>query len=443
MDRFWILFHYLQTRYHARRRSRDALRAWQAEQMARHVHWVLHHSPFYKEWWGGSEWLNAPIINKQLMMTHFDTLNTIGVSKETALTVALRAERERDFIPTIQGATVGLSSGTSGTRGIFLVSPQERLAWAGSILAKLLPAPLWVPQKVAFFLRANSNLYQTVASRTLQFRYFDLLEPMVGHIKALNAWQPTVLVAPPSLLRLLAEAQASGQLHITPRKVIGVAEVLDPIDEQVIAEQFGAPIHQVYQATEGLIATTCHLGTLHLTEDVMVVQREPLSADGKRFVPILSDFRRRTQPILRYRLDDVLVVQDVPCPCGSAFTPLERIEGRCDDLFYLRKLSGNGWIPLFPDYVRRVIINHAPTLRAYLARQSEAERVEIALEMPEGDYPTAQTTIETGWQTLCAKVGAVAPRLYFTQEIPPRPPERKLKRIERLWSFHDEPVSWQ
>jgi putative adenylate-forming enzyme len=439
MDRLWILYHYLQTRYHARRRNRAAIRAWQAAQMARQVAWVLEHSPFYRAWWGGTDtWAEAPIITKQVMMAHFDTLNTVGVAKEEALAVALRAERERNFMPTVRGVTVGLSSGTSGTRGLFLVSPQERLAWAGSILAKLLPAPLWVPQKVAFFLRANSNLYQTVASRTLQFRYFDLLEPMAGHIKALNEWQPTVLAAPPSLLRLLAEAQASGQLHIAPRKVIGVAEVLDPIDEQVIAEQFGAPIHQVYQATEGLIATTCHLGTLHLSEDVMVVQREPLSDEGKRFVPILSDFRRRTQPILRYRLDDVLVLRDAPCPCGSAFTALERIEGRCDDLFYLRKLSGDdGWIPLFPDYVRRVIINHAPTLRAYIARQSEAERVEIALEVPEGDYPTAQITIEAGWQALCAKVGAIAPRLYFTQEIPPRPPERKLKRVERVWSPYD------
>lgn len=442
MDRLWILYHYLQTLYNTRRRSREAIRAWQAEQMGRHVKWVLHHSPFYREWWGGSEWSDAPLIDKHLMMAHFDTLNTVGVSKEAALAVALRAEKERDFMPTVRRVTVGLSSGTSGSRGIFLVSPQERLAWAGSILAKLLPAPLWVSQRIAFFLRANSNLYQTVASRTLQFRYFDLLEPMERHIATLNEWQPTVLAAPPSLLRLLAEAQAIGQLHITPHKVIGVAEVLDPIDEKVIAEQFGEPVHQVYQATEGLIAITCHLGTLHLAEDVMVVQREPLSADGKRFVPILSDFRRRTQPILRYRLDDVLVVRDSPCPCGSAFTPLERIEGRCDDLFYLRKLSGDGWIPLFPDYVRRVIINHTPTLQAYIARQLSADAVEIALLVAEQGYARAMTDIAVGWQALCARVGGVAPQLQFTREIPPRPPERKLKRIERLWSLHDDPVSW-
>ncbi len=435
MDRLRILYHYFQTLYNSRSRSRAAIRAWQAHQMARHVEWVLDHSPFYREWWQGSDaWMNAPVINKQIMMKNFDTLNTIGVTKEAALEVALRAERERDFVPTLRDVTVGLSSGTSGTRGIFLVSHAERLAWAGAILAKLLPAPLWVPQRVAFFLRANSNLYQTVGSRTLQFRYFDLLEPLAGHITTLNQWQPTIVAAPPSLLRLLAEAQATGQLRIAPIKVISVAEVLDPVDERVIAGQFGSPVHQVYQATEGLIATTCHVGTLHLAEDVMVVQREPLSADGRRFVPILSDFRRRTKPILRYRLDDVLVLRDEPCPCGHPFTALEQIEGRCDDLFYLKSVDRSGWIPLFPDYVRRMILNNAPSLGSYIARQLNPTSVEIALDVAEADSQTAISNIHVAWQTLCAKVGGVAPTLHFTREFPIRPPERKLKRVERLWS---------
>lgn len=438
MDRLWILYHYFCTRYNTRSQSRTAIQAWQAEQMAKHVRWVSTHSSFYREWWSGStEWANAPLINKQVMMGHFDTLNTVGFKKIEALKVALRAEQERDFVPTLRGITVGLSSGTSGTRGIFLISRAERVAWAGAILAKLLPTSLWVPQRVAFFLRANSNLYQTVGSRTLQFRYFDLLEPLREHIVHLNQWQPTILAAPPSLLRILAEAQETGQLRIAPIKVISVAEVLDPIDEQVIRKSFGSPIHQVYQATEGLIATTCPLGTLHLSEDVMVIQRDPLSADGRQFVPILSDFRRRTQPILRYRLDDVLVLRESPCPCGSPFTALERIEGRCDDLFYLRQVNGKGWIPLFPDYVRRVIINNAPSLRAYTAQQINAERVEIALDLPISEYQNAVQHIHQGWEALCTRVGGAIPPLQFMQELPVRPPDRKLKRVERLWSPHE------
>ena len=56
----------------------------------------------------------------------------------------------------------------------FLVSPQEQAKWAGTILAKLLPNGLFHPERIAFFLRANNNLYNAVRSRTISFEFFDL-----------------------------------------------------------------------------------------------------------------------------------------------------------------------------------------------------------------------------------------------------------------------------
>ena len=35
--------------------------------------------------------------------------------------------------------SVGLSSGTSGHRGMFITTPEEQGTWAGTILAKMLP----------------------------------------------------------------------------------------------------------------------------------------------------------------------------------------------------------------------------------------------------------------------------------------------------------------
>ena len=37
----------------------------------------------------------------------------------------IKSEENRDFSPTIKGITVGLSSGTSGNRGVFLASEKE------------------------------------------------------------------------------------------------------------------------------------------------------------------------------------------------------------------------------------------------------------------------------------------------------------------------------
>ncbi|WBV66998.1 hypothetical protein PGH44_06835 [Legionella pneumophila] len=51
----------------------------------------------------------------------------------------------------INNIAVGLSSGTSGSRGLFLVSEQERDAWAGIILAKAMPNGLRSRERIAFF----------------------------------------------------------------------------------------------------------------------------------------------------------------------------------------------------------------------------------------------------------------------------------------------------
>ena len=50
---------------------------------------------------------------------------------------------------------------------------------------------------------------------------------------------------------------------------------------------------------------------------------------------LITDFTRRTQPVIRYRLDDVLVAATEPCPCGQPTRVLEAIEGRRDDQLLL------------------------------------------------------------------------------------------------------------
>jgi len=74
--------------------------------------------------------------------------------------------------------TVGLSTGTSGKRGLFLISPSERESWVVMVMDRILP-PKWLKkQKVAFFLRANSNLYTSVQSAIYDFKYFDIFQPI-------------------------------------------------------------------------------------------------------------------------------------------------------------------------------------------------------------------------------------------------------------------------
>ena len=70
-------------------------------------------------------------------MRDFNQINTCGLDLKDAMQVAVDSETSRDFEPTIEGVTVGLSSGTSGNRGLFLASSSERAIWVAAVLQRI------------------------------------------------------------------------------------------------------------------------------------------------------------------------------------------------------------------------------------------------------------------------------------------------------------------
>ncbi len=354
-DQLKVLKYYLYYKYILPRnpflRDRKALKQWQGKKLEKHLAYVAGHAPLYR---GRRKLSSYPVIDKAFMMKHFDRMNTVRISRKEAEAFALRAERDRDFAPKLRGVTVGLSSGTSGHRGIFLVSDEEKVRWAGYVLAKFLPGSILESMDIAFFMRADSNLYQAVNSRRIRFHFFDIYRDMEEHIRRLEALQPRILVGQPSLLLMLGEQVERGALHISPEVLISIAEVLEGEDETRLKKVFRQKvIHQVYQCTEGCLASTCPLGTLHLNEDIVHIGRQYL--EGRRFVPIVTDFERKAQPMIRYRLNDILVEREKPCACGSPFLALEKIEGREDDMFsFLDEQGREKWI--FPDFIRRCVL---------------------------------------------------------------------------------------
>lgn len=417
---------------------------WQNEQVERFLHKTVPLSPFYRDAFDGfdlSDWRRLPMIDKERMMANFSRLNTAGLSREVAMTTALRAEKTRDFKPQVDNFTVGLSSGTSGHRGLFLVSAEERQRWAGVALAKLLDQSLLSKQRIAFFLRANSNLYETVNSRRINFRFFDLLARPESYVDQLNQYRPTYLIGPPSLLRYLAQFLRAGQLKIMPKKIVSVAEMLDPIDKREIESAFDQILHQVYQCTEGFLASTCRYGTLHLHEDIVAFQLEPLADDlssgarSRRFMPIITDFQRTTQPIIRYRLDDILIKAEEPCRCGSIMTTIEGIEGRYDDLFFLQENGNRRLIPLYPDYIRRAILRSSGLINAYQARQTGLFDWEIDLLLPDEQYrQPIERQISDHIQRLAQQLGAHAPEIKYGKIEVERPSGVKRRRVIQQWN---------
>ena len=353
-------------------KNRKSLEKYQTQQLRKFKKNILCKSPYFKRFTHLS-FSNWPLMNKKIMMANFDKMNTAKLTKEELFKCALLSEKSKDFNPKIGIYSVGLSSGTSGSRGLFVVSPKEQQLWSGSILAKMLPNGLFAKERIALFLRADNNLYQSINNQWLSLNFFGLFENFQQQLSMLAEYQPTIIVAPAQVLRAIAVEKLAGRLNISSHKAISVAEILEPQDKKIIAQAFHN-IGEIYQATEGFLAATCSHGTLHLNEEFIIVEPEWL--DEHRFIPIITDFSRETQPIVRYRLDDVLVRDQKICPCGRVTMAISHIEGRQDDQIILKNNQGNN-LTIFSDYCSRIIAQTLPLESDYRLIQKDTHHLEL------------------------------------------------------------------
>lgn len=272
-----------------------------------------------------------PIVSPDTVRRDFERWNTLGLTREEADAAA--REGEAGGMGEVRpGVSAGFSSGSSGgLRGLFLSSRAERADYLGHLIARLLPRLALVRgARIALCLRATSSLYSDVTGAgPFRFLFLGLETPGDERIERLAAFAPDVVIAPAQVLADIARRVEAGAPW-TPRRLLQGAEPMGDAERdwiEAVLETRPAPI---YQATEGFLAAPCRLGKLHLNEDVLVVEREAVP-DTNRFVPVITDLRRTTQPMVRVRLPDLL--EPATCLCRSPLQAIRPVEGRLEDLW--------------------------------------------------------------------------------------------------------------
>jgi putative adenylate-forming enzyme len=376
MSKLTTLLRYLNTP--RRYSSSKKIAKIQNKAVLKHVKFVRQNSKFYRDLWQGytdEEWREFPIIDKAVMMENLQELITVDLDISLAKDLAQKAEKSRDFSSKIGPFTIGFSSGTSGFRGMHIVSESEQAAWAGFMLARGLGSSIFGKHRIGLVLRANSNTFESIGSNRIKFQFYDLMKPVEQlHQEILND-DLDILICPPSVLSYFVEMQS----ELKFKRIISVAEVLEDVDRNKIESHFGLTLHQFYSSTEGEIAATCEHGTLHLNEGVMVIQKEWLDEEKGWYHPIITDFRRKSQPIIRYRLNDILVTSDGTCPCGDAREVISSIMGRSDDVFHLSKHDDTIEL-VVPDLIRRAIMQMSDEITDYIAVQKSPSQIEIQIK---------------------------------------------------------------
>lgn len=403
----------------ARLRTRADVAAWQRRRLRRFLTGMVGRVPFYAGL-AARELGDLPLMDKAAVAAAFERLNVAGVTFEEARRALDRGEER------VRGLIVGQSTGTSGNRGVYLLSEAERFTWLGTIAAKTLPGVPWARHRVAFVLPTFGLLYASASeSGRFSVRFFDVGLGIERWRDALRAYAPDTLVAAPKILRALAEG---GGLH--PSAVFSGAEVLDPIDRATIEAGFGVIVREIYMATEGLFGVACARGVLHLAEDIVAFEWGSVPGSGALAVPIVTDFTRSTQIVARYRMNDLLRLSDAPCACGSPLQAVASVEGRADDVFLLGGGAQRDLVTVTPDVIRNAVVDADRRILDFRVVQTGPRRVELSLARELAGDAAAAAAANLAAALAKAGAGPVDVELRPGIEIPT---DRKLRRVRRAW----------
>ncbi len=402
--------------------TRQQLESYQADALRSLRDYTYAHSPFYQQFHQGlydAPLQELPVLTKAIMMEHFDEL----VTDRT-----IRLEEVKTHMRTLTGDErflgryrVNATSGSSGHPGLFLFNSAE---WI-TVLASFARAREWGGVKLDLTRRVKTA---TVASTTpfhMSTRVnatahswwmpeirLAASEPLATIVQRLNAWQPEVLIAYASMMRILADEQLAGRLQITPRTVFTSSEVLTEQTRRHIVQAWGELLFNQYAATEsGSLAAECdhHVG-MHLMEDLVIF--EVVDQDYRPVPPgvygdklLISVLFNHTQPLIRYELSDSVRLATNPCPSRRPFALIDEIQGRVEDVLSFPGTAG-GVVNVHPLVFSR-IMDTIPVSGWQVIQEADGLRVLLSGVRGEfGDEMLADTLRQA-----LAEQGVIAPHV--------------------------------
>lgn len=330
----------------------------QRARLALMVSYARAHSPYYRELYRGlpehvDDPRMLPVASKRELMARFNDWVTGG---------RLTIDQVRAWVenPDLVGQrfrgryTVTTTSGTTGTRGIFLLD-EESMAVTKAMMARMLgswltPADLlrMVARggRLAMVGASGGHFASAVAAAQLprrglgakMLRAWTVQTPLPELVEGLNQFNPALLAPYASVAALLAGEQEAGRSRLAPVLLVLSAEGL-PLGEYArLRRVFHAKVGHSYAATEcPFLSYSCKHDWLHVNSDWAVL--EPVDADHRPVPPgeqshtaLLSNLANRVQPILRYDIGDSVLQRPDPCPCGNPL-PAIRVLGRAADAF--------------------------------------------------------------------------------------------------------------
>jgi len=389
---------------------RAKLEELQQRRLARLLDWVTQRSPFYRELCSAHQMSQPyslqdfPVMDKKTYMKHFDEIVTDPRLRLSQLQKHMACVSGDEYY--LNEYRVLTTAGSSGQKTVVVFNRKEwsiQEAASMRIAAMMGVVPFSRRRPTIVTIGSPSPLhdsYRLPLSMDIGLYRFHVLPataPIEELVQQLNSLQPHMLRGFPSMLGLLVTEQLQGRLHINPSIIAGGGEPLPSELRKQLQAAWQGSVFDIYGTQEGLRAMECNPGQgMHIFEDLGIVE---VVDEDNRPVPdgtlghkiLFTSLFGFTQPVIRYEISDMMVLAPEPCPCGQPFRRILAINGRNDDVLYLRGRGGRQ-VAVHPVHFWNVLESFAD-IRQYQVVH-EPDGVCLRLMFEEGNENTARTVKE-------------------------------------------------
>jgi phenylacetate-CoA ligase len=290
-----------------------------------------------------------PIMNKRDLMDNWDQIVTDKVLTLNEAGPFLFMEKDYSLF---HGYHLFASGGSSGRRGMYVWDTNEiAITVAGlhryqyrdgfqcsnggegfrvASIAALKPVHL------------SETVFAFPALPLMKSLALSALAPIDDIVTALNDYQPTHLNGYPSVISRLANHAIKGDLKISPKRIlVGAEPLMDSMLRLIKKAWKNVVLTNQWGSTDaGAHASACDYsnGQLHLNEDLVIVEpvddnNTPVLSGETSTKILITNLYRKSMPIFRYEMDDMVCMVADKCACGSNYQLIHSIEGRHEDDF--------------------------------------------------------------------------------------------------------------
>ncbi|MGB8658228.1 MAG: hypothetical protein WCE90_10665 [Candidatus Zixiibacteriota bacterium] len=295
---------------------------------------------------------DLPLINKKIMMEHYDDFVCDPVLKREDLEKFIsdpsnRGKKYRNSYHVIH------TSGSTGTIGLFVYGADDWDWLRAMVLTRVSKTKVNFLKKTKLaYIGATDGHYagislaQGAPSLFMNLLPLSVNSPLQELNQKINKFQPHVLSGYASGVYLLAGEQIKGSIDIKPKRIICAADPLTSQMRDTIKTAFGVEPVNFYAASESVVlAAECDdYQGFHLFDDwhcfEIVDENFKYVNPGQPGRVLFTNLYNYTQPLIRYQLDDEIILDDKPCQCGCPFPVIKTIAGRQEEFLWFEKDDG-------------------------------------------------------------------------------------------------------